>query len=264
VGVPAYAWRIEPHFVRIVRRELPIAELPGSLVGRRLVQISDLHAGPVVDEDYLHDAMERVARLEPDIIAITGDFVTHYDDRAIEAAHRVLGSLPPARLATVGILGNHDYGHRFRDPGVAERLLAAIGDRRITILRDEILEVEGLQIAGLDDLIGPRFAARPALERIDLARPAIVLAHNPDTADRDVWGDYRGWILCGHTHGGQCSVPFFGPPILPVRNQRYSEGEIDLGRGRRMYINRGLGYLRRVRFGVRPEITEFTLTAATG
>jgi predicted MPP superfamily phosphohydrolase len=65
--------------------------------------------------------------------------------------------------------------------------------------------------------------------------------------------------LSGHTHGGQIKPPFLDPPIIPVRNKRYTAGKFDLGDGRFMYINRGLGYLRRVRFNARPEITVFTL-----
>jgi predicted MPP superfamily phosphohydrolase len=74
--------------------------------------------------------------------------------------------------------------------------------------------------------------------------------------------DFRGWVLAGHTHGGQCKPPFLPPPLLPVKNRRYVAGEYDIGPGRWMYINRGLGYLRRVRFNARPEITLFTLMQA--
>jgi hypothetical protein len=94
------------------------------------------------------------------------------------------------------------------------------------------------------------------------AEAALVLCHNPDAADEPVWAGYRGWILAGHTHGGQCKPPFLPPPLLPVKNRRYTCGAFDLGDGRNLYISRGLGYLRRVRFGVRPEITLFRLVAA--
>ena len=77
------------------------------------------------------------------------------------------------------------------------------------------------------------------------------------------WGDYKGWVLAGHTHGGQCKPPFLPPPLLPVRNKRYTAGEIPLSDGRRLYINRGLGHLIRARFNVRPEITAFTLRAGS-
>src|SRR5947209_4036331 len=71
-----YAWRIEPHWVEVVRRELPIENLPPALEGRTLVQLSDLHVGPEVDDDYLVGQLERVSEFGPDIVALTGDFMT--------------------------------------------------------------------------------------------------------------------------------------------------------------------------------------------
>ena len=93
-------------------------------------------------------------------------------------------------------------------------------------------------------------------------KATILLCHNPDGVDKPQWPGYRGWILAGHTHGGQCKPPFLPPPLLPVRNKRYTAGEIDLTDGTRMYINRGLGHLLRVRFNVRPRVTIFKLRHA--
>jgi predicted MPP superfamily phosphohydrolase len=86
-----------------------------------------------------------------------------------------------------------------------------------------------------------------------------VLCHTPDALDALSWGDFQGWVLAGHTHGGQCKPPFLAPPLVPVRNPRYAAGEVALPDGRRLYINRGLGHLLQVRFNARPEITTFTL-----
>jgi predicted MPP superfamily phosphohydrolase len=70
-------------------------------------------------------------------------------------------------------------------------------------------------------------------------------------------------VLAGHTHGGQCRLPYFGAPIVPIRNRRYTIGEVALTGGRRLYVNRGLGYTHQVRFNCTPEITVFRLTAAS-
>ena len=67
-------------------------------------------------------------------------------------------------------------------------------------------------------------------------------------------------MLSGHTHGGQCKAPFLPPPLLPVRNRRYTRGEFVVGGNRRLYISRGVGHTLQVRFNVRPEVTVFTLT----
>ena len=96
----------------------------------------------------------------------------------------------------------------------------------------------------------------------DASKPNLVLCHNPDVCDLDIWNGYQGWILSGHTHGGQCKPPFLKPPILPVKNKKYTSGEIDLQDGRTLYINRALGHLWQVRFNVRPEVTIFELERA--
>jgi predicted MPP superfamily phosphohydrolase len=128
------------------------------------------------------------------------------------------------------------------------------------VLRNQILDVEGLQIAGFDDIWAKRFDPRPVVAALRAERPALALSHNPDTVDLPGWDGYHGWILSGHTHGGQCKPPFLPPPLLPVRNRRYTAGEFELSGGRRLYINRGVGHLTRVRFNVRPEVTVFELT----
>jgi predicted MPP superfamily phosphohydrolase len=113
------------------------------------------------------------------------------------------------------------------------------------VLRNEIADVEGLQIIGMDDLWAEAFNPHMAFATRAPGRAAIVLSHNPDTADVTGWAGYEGWILSGHTHGGQCKPPFLPPPQLPVRNARYTAGEFALSGNRRLYINRGVGHLLR-------------------
>jgi predicted MPP superfamily phosphohydrolase len=263
-AVGTYTWRIEPHWIEVVRRDLPIAELPADLEGQTLVQLSDLHIGPDVDDDYLLSAFERVARLDPAILVLTGDFMTCKRGEQVEHALRVLSALPRARLATLGVLGNHDYGCPARWGAVADRLCAGLSDLGIDILRNARRDVAGLTVVGLDDLWAGRFRAREVLAGLEPAGARLVLCHNPDAVDRPGWCGYRGWVLAGHTHGGQCKPPLLRPPCLPVQNRRYTAGEFDLGDGRRLYINRALGHLLRVRFNVRPEITAFTLRREAG
>jgi predicted MPP superfamily phosphohydrolase len=90
----------------------------------------------------------------------------------------------------------------------------------------------------------------------------LALCHNPDACDENGWENFRGWILAGHTHGGQCKPPFLPPPILPVKNRRYTAGAFALSGGRRLYISRGVGHLMHVRFNARPEVACFTLRRA--
>jgi predicted MPP superfamily phosphohydrolase len=87
--------------------------------------------------------------------------------------------------------------------------------------------------------IGAPGGAKAALARVERGRPTVVLCHDTDAMDVPMWEGIEGWVLAGHTHGGQCRPPFLPPPVLPVRNSRYSSGAFD----------------------VRPEVTLFTLTA---
>lgn len=254
-----YTWRIEPHWIGLVHQALPIANLPDALIGKTLIQISDLHIGPVVDEAYITRAMQTVSQLQPDILAITGDFMTAAGTEQLDKVSRVLQHLKPGKIATLGILGNHDYGANWINEPAAEQLARRLIDSGINLLRNTKTVVSGLQIVGTDDLWGPNFAPRSALASLDANQAQLVLCHNPDAMDLPVWAGYKGWILSGHTHGGQCSAPFIGPPIIPVKNKRYTAGAFDLFDGRKLYINRGLGYLHRVRFDARPEITVFEL-----
>ena len=256
-----YTWFWEPHWVEFVERDLPLANLPEDLRGKRLVQLTDLHIGPRVDDGFLIETFEQVNRLKAEFVVYTGD-LTSYEGDIMAHAGRMFRHLPLGSRGTFGLLGNHDYGPNWEHPEIANQLARLAEERGVKILRNEVAEVDGLQIAGLDDLWAGRFDLRRGLGDLSSKGAALVLSHNPDTADEPGWDDYAGWILCGHTHGGQCKAPFLPPPLLPVRNRRYTAGEFALDGGRRMYISRGVGHLLKVRFNARPEVTVFRLTRA--
>lgn len=257
-----YAWRIEPHWVEAVRRPLPIANLPNTLVGKTAAQISDLHLGPVVDLDYLVATMQNISALKPDLVLMTGDFMTYAHENQQDEVARLVEHLLPCPLGCVAALGNHDYSQNFSRTDVADKLDQRLSSLGIHVLRNRAINLGGLNIVGLDEFWGPNFRPWEILPKLDSRQANLVLCHNPDAVDQPVWSGYQGWILSGHTHGGQVKPPFFSPPILSVVNRRYVAGEYDLGDGRRMYINRGIGYSHRIRFNVRPEITMFELQQA--
>ncbi|MBI3987662.1 MAG: twin-arginine translocation signal domain-containing protein [Lentisphaerae bacterium] len=262
LGMGLYTWRWEPHWLDVVERRLRVANLPDRLAGARLAQLSDLHIGPRVDDSYLIRSFERVKALAPEIVVYTGDFTSYDEADVFVHARRVFAHLPLGSRATLGILGNHDYGPGWAHPEIADRIAALATAAGVRVLRNEMAEVEGLQVVGLDDLWARRFEPKRALAALDPRSASLVLSHNPDTADQPGWGEYAGWILAGHTHGGQCKPPFLPPPSLPVLNRRYTSGEFELSGGRRLYINRGVGHLLRLRFNARPEITVFQLERA--
>ncbi|QDU20090.1 metallophosphoesterase [Urbifossiella limnaea] len=259
LGLGLYTWRVEPHWLEFVRRDLPIRDLPDALVGRTLAQVSDIHVGPRVDPDYLAASFRALSALNPDVVTLTGDFVSATGTERVDEAAQLLENLSRPSLGTFAVLGNHDYGAGWNNPRVADQLTKRLADVGVRVLRNQSADVSGLRLTGLEDVWGPNFDLRTVQAALAAEPPGLVLCHNPDAADVNVWGRYRGWILSGHTHGGQCKPPFLPPPLLPVANKRYTAGEFDLGDGRRLYINRGLGHLTRVRFNVRPEITLFRL-----
>ena len=288
-GVGFYSWQIEPHWVEVVRRHMPLPNLPPELAGRTLLQVSDIHVGPHVSSEYLSSALTSAAALEPDYVAFTGDFVSYRSAREYRELARVLRALPRGRIGTIAALGNHDYGPGWRHLEIADQISGIAGDAGAIVLRNEARVLGGIQFVGLGDLWSPEFGAlrepplrtiptsdpedtdqiappapsgtdaRRALAALDRQAPTIVLAHNPDAQDLPIWENVQGWVLAGHTHGGQVKPPFLPPPVLPVRNRRYSSGEFAVAPGRTLYINRGLGHLYQVRFNVRPELTLFTL-----
>lgn len=261
MGMGLYTWRWEPHFVEVVEHQMPIPNLPQSLTGARIVQLSDLHIGPRVDDSYLIRTFSQVKELAPEIVVYTGDF-TSFELNLFPHAQRVFGYLPRGRMATLAVLGNHDYGLVWSQLQVANRICELAADAGVKVLRNEVEDVAGLKVVGLDDLWADQFQPAKVFDGWTAGTPAVTLSHNPDTADLPVWGDFDSWILAGHTHGGQCKPPFLPPPLLPVKNRLYTAGEFALEGGRRMYINRGIGHLLRVRFNVRPEITVFHLERA--
>jgi predicted MPP superfamily phosphohydrolase len=260
-GTGLYAWRVEPHWVEFVERPLPIAGLPEALIGKRLVQITDVHVGYRVDDDYVLGIFERVRALAPDIVVFTGDFTDYHDEIAVHA-RRIYAFAPRGSLATLGIFGNHDYGPGWRSPALAAALIPGLEAGGIRVLRNEVANVAGLDVVGLDDWWAKQFQPQAAFAYRNQRLPAIVLSHNPDTVDEPGWLGYRGWVLSGHTHGGQCRPPFLPPPLIPVRNKRYTSGEIDVAGGRRLYIARGVGHTKQIRFNARPEVTVFDLRRA--
>ncbi len=234
-------------------------DLPSELEGRTLALLTDLHVGPRVDDEYIVRVFRRTVALRPDIVVIGGDFITYRGPPQFRQLLNVVAELPRGALATIGILGNHDYGVGWSMTAVADRVVAIARSAGVLMLRNEVTTIAGLQFAGVDDLWSRRFDLGRMRRELDVGVPAIALCHNPDGVDDPGWTGYRGWILSGHTHGGQCKPPFLPPPLLPVRNRRYTAGAFDLSGDRRLYISRGVGHLARLRFAVRPEVTLFHL-----
>lgn len=254
-----YTWQIEPFWLEFVQRELPIQHLPPHLEGKTLIQISDMHVGNRFDWHFIIKSLQKAQTFNPDFVVYTGDYISYLNEQQFAQLRQVLKHVLKGKLGTIGILGNHDYGLNWSQNEVAQQVVTLLQEVGVQMLRNEQTNISGLNFIGFDDYWATNFQPQKALRNYNSGQANVLLCHNPDVCDLDVWQGYQGWILAGHTHGGQCKAPFLTPPMLPVQNKMYTSGEFNLGDGRWLYINRALGHLWQVRFNVRPEITVFTL-----
>jgi Predicted phosphohydrolases len=182
-----YAWQIEPFMLVFETLNMPLLNMPKELVGKTVMQISDVHVGNRVDADYLIESFKKAQAYKPDIVVYTGDFV-HYEDAAqLEQLKTVFKHCVTGSMATLGVLGNHDYGLDWNEEPVAKNIIAILKANNVSILRNETTAINGLQIVGIDDFWGTNFKPKKALESTSDNLPTICLCHNPDVCDLPVW-----------------------------------------------------------------------------
>ncbi len=261
---PAYAFGVEPNWLErtTVRVKLPCNSLTS---GVRVLHLSDFHASPVVPFSLIENSVQLGLEAKPDVICLTGDFVTDatpFDQTEYARILRRLSSAAPVFAS----LGNHDGGRwaasvgGLKDSSVIRELLRA---SNIPVLhnRSEVVRVrdQSIRFAGVPDLWSERVDGVLAFADVPKDDPAILLAHNPDT--KDVLAD-RPWdlMLSGHTHGGQVVLPLVGERFVPVRDKRFIAG-LKQWNGRQVYITRGVGNIDGVRVNCRPEVTILDLVS---
>lgn len=255
-----YSWQIEPFWLEFVHQDMKVKNLPQELEGKTLMQISDLHVGNRFDWNFLIESFQKAKKFQPDFVVYTGDFVNHGNASELESLEKVMRNAVLGKLGTVGILGNHDYGKNWKENEVAQKICEIAENNGVQMLRNAEKEIDGLNFIGFDDLWSDQFDPLEIMKKYNENKANVVLCHNPDICDLDVWNGYQGWILSGHTHGGQCRIPGVITPILPVKNKKYISGKYDLEENRILYINRAIGHSFQLRFMVRPEITVFKLS----
>lgn len=265
-GGLVYATLIEPAWIHVRRRDVPIAGLASELDGLRVLQITDTHRGPRVTASFIAEAVRLGLAQKPDLAVLTGDYV-HQGAKFIEESAALMAPLARA-VPTVGVLGNHDWyagGRRVRDALAAHGVWMVDNDRcfmrkRYALSRD----AGGLCIAGVGDLIEDDVNPDAAFAGVGRDVPRLLLSHNPDVAEMRALHDHRvDLMLSGHTHGGQVSLPLIGAPGVPSRyGQKYAKGLVK-GPSCRVNISTGIGMsVAPFRFGVPPEINVLTLIRA--
>jgi predicted MPP superfamily phosphohydrolase len=223
----------------------------------RIVQLSDVHIGGLIDEQYIASMVQRVNKLQPDIVVITGDLV----DTKLQYAQKALEELQAlsSKYGTYFIVGNHEYFH------AVEQIIDTLKSLKITVLENSSVYIgekdKGFNLAGVYDVMGERVGHhKPDLSQALQTRksnsPTVLLAHQPRYIKEVQKSDNIGLVLSGHTHGGQI-YPF---RALVKLQQPYISGLYKHTDSTQIYVNRGTGFWGPpMRLGATPEITYITL-----
>lgn len=233
--------------------------------GLKLLHLSDLHASGVVTIDYIERSLLRALQWRPDVICLTGDFITEKYTRPRELA-RALRRLSDAAPCFAS-LGNHDGGQWAGEEGNGygdiQWISEVLRDGGVTLLQNRSAQLykDGwrLEFVGLGDLWSGHFDPPSAFAKMADDSTKVVLSHNPDT--KDLLTENR-WqlMLSGHTHGGQLRVPWVGAtPFAPVRDRRFVAG-LHSWQDRWLHVTRGVGSVYGLRINCPPEISFLTLT----
>ena len=265
-GLALHAGEIERHWVDVQQVEIRLRNLPDAFCGFRIVHMADFHYGEYSEPTFIRSVVRRVNALRPDMIALTGDFVSSGPmarrisvDFAYHCADLLAKLECPLRFA---VMGNHDV--------LVSRLEVtdALVSRGYPVLHNSAMPLEKdgarLWLAGVADTIvgtGADLDAAIPQGRARATEPLILMAHEPDYADQVV-GSGVDLMLSGHTHGGQVRIPFMPPLDLPPMGRKYVEGHFSL-QDLQLYVTRGIGTVGvPFRFRCPPEITLITLVPA--
>jgi len=252
-GVVGYGMRTALGPPRLDRVRMPMAKLPRGMDGTRLAVVSDIHLGPLTGTHHVGRIVDLINSVQADIVCVVGDLV----DGTVAELGRFAAPLADieSRFGAYFVTGNHEYYSGFQ-PWVDE--VARLGVRP---LRNERLEIGGLDLAGVNDLNGAQYGDGPDFRRAlgdrDPARPVVLMAHQPVAAKQAApFGvDLQ---VSGHTHGGQMA-----PFDLVVRLEQpivSGFGRVD---GVPVYVTNGAGFWGPpVRVGAPPQVTVIELRSS--
>ncbi len=241
----------EARHVELEKVEIKIDKLKKEY---KIVQISDIHIGGLIDKEFMKEIVNRINACEPDLVVITGDLV----DIEINKAKETMNELKnlTSKYGTYYIVGNHEYFHEI------EKIIESVKSLNIRVLENENVfvgeENEGFNLAGVYDIFGYRAKkympdiAKALKDKRDA--PTILLAHQPRFLEEVTSG--VDLVLSGHTHGGQI-YPF---RFLVKLQQPYISGLHQHNDKLQIYVNKGTGFWGPpMRLGASAEITEIIL-----
>ena len=272
VALAVYSGEIERHWIEISHRDVFVPGLSEAFDGFRIAQLSDIHLDEFTEPFFVRDAVNRVNSLNPDMVILTGDYVTYgsFSNTFAQGSEWQCANLLkelkcPLRNAA---LGNHDIRVG------REKVTEALTSNGIPVLDNAYLPIERngsrFWLSAVDDPVEgvpEPDKAIPESIRFIANEPIVLLCHAPDWAN-DLFhhpaGPAVSLMFSGHTHGGQIRFPIVGPLDLPPFGRRYVEGWFRLN-NLLFHVNRGLGTVGLpFRLDCPPEISLITLHPAQG
>jgi len=247
-----------------VEQPIRFANLPAKFHGFRIAQLSDIHIGPFMPFEQIRKFARIANEQKPDLIVLTGDFVTHDAATQFAVVEALSGLRAP--FGIYGSLGNHETW-----AGVEDSITSLFAAGKVRILRGASVPIavgaDWFNLIGVDFQSRHRFGSSAAVPRllgniesmIARGRVNILLSHNPDTFDRAAALGID-LSIAGHTHGGQASLEFISPEISPTRLVTPYVAGLFQKPGGQLYVNRGIGTIGiPIRIGAPPEITIYRL-----
>ena len=262
VGAYGYGSRIETEWLQTERVTIPVKHLGSSFEGFKIVHLSDFHLYPHTQIEFIERVVAITNSRKPDLIALTGDYVSGHKTRNSEAIFELAPVLSrlDAKHGVFTVLGNHDHmtSKQVVIAGLKESGLPVLINDGVTLSRGQ----QVLYLAGLDDGRRGHPDLSKALEKRPGHVPTILLFHEPDFADTYSSNGTISLQLSGHSHGGQIRLPGIGALALPRYGQKYDQGLYRV-QDMWLYTTRGIGVTGPpIRINCRPEITEITLVRA--
>lgn len=258
-GTYYYARNIEPGLLTLHRETIQSIKIPSSFDGFKIIQFSDTHIGFHYTLDQFQELVNKINALEPDLIVFTGDLVDKPNQYNWNPRLTNLLSSLNAPKGKFWIYGNHDHG------GYGTEIIKEVmGQANFQLLKNSHhtieQQVDRILIAGIDDVMLGQPNLSKTLENTNPDLFTILLAHEPDFADKSM--EFPVDVqLSGHSHGGQVRLPFVGHLYTPFYAEKYVEGKYTFKSSNLdLYVSRGIGTTRLpYRFLCKPEITLFTL-----
>ncbi|MGF7119101.1 metallophosphoesterase [Methanobacterium oryzae] len=243
------------HF-EVVPIDIIIPDLDPVFEGVTIAHITDIHLGQWISKDRLKGVMELVNEQKPDIIAITGDFVSYVIDHVIEDLADCLKMLNPNNIS-IAVLGNHDHWLG------ADKIRNVLKESDILDVSNDVYTVKHgdamIHFAGVDSVTLNKHRLDLVMDKLPESGPAILLAHEPDFADISSITGRFSLQISGHSHGGQFIIPGIRTFVRGKNFLKYPVGKYQVGE-MVQYTNRGLGTnVFWLRINCPPEITIFNL-----